>query len=195
MILRPQLRVLAGLAVLGALGVGAVGVLVFGAPPAGAHAGGRAQLYLADFRVEPAGSDGWTVQALISDRDSGRPLPGFAVTVTGTSPSGSVFGPVALADPGARGRYGATITLPAGPWALRVDAQGFPGGAEGIPLTKTIDVHLDPGVAAHTSATAGRTHSGGGPSRGWMVPSMLALLIGAAGLAVASRRRSMGVSA
>ena len=129
MILRPQVRVLAGLAVLVALGVGAVGV-VFGAPPAGAHAGGRAQLYLADFRVEPAGSDGWTVQALISDRDSGRPLPGFAVTVTGTSSSGSVFGPVALADPRARGRYGATITLPAGRWALRVDARGFPGGAE-----------------------------------------------------------------
>ena len=198
MILRPQFRVVPGLAVLVALGVGAVGVMS-GAPPAGAHAGGRAQLYLADFRVEPAGSDGWTVQALISDRDSGRPLPGFAVTVTGTSPSGSVFGPVALADPGARGRYGATITLPAGPWALRVDAQGFPGGAEGIPLTKTIDVHLDPGVAAHAPATDGRTrsakaHSGRGSSQGWMVPSMLALLIGAAGLAVASRRRSVGVS-
>ena len=169
-------------------GTGTPGAVSGGAPDTGGTS------YLADFRVEPAGSDGWTVQALISDLDSGRPLPGFAVTVTGTSPSGSVFGPVALDDPGARGRYGATITLPAGRWALRVDARGFPGGAEGIPLTKSIDVHLDPGVAAHTSATAGRTHSGGGPSRGWMVPSMLALLIGAAGLAVASRRRSVGVS-
>ena len=104
-----------------------------------------------------------------------------------------MFGPVALADPETRGRYGATITPSAGQWALRVDARGFPGGAEGVPLTKTIEVHLDPGVAAHALASGGRAHSGGGPSRGWMVESMLAVLIGGAGLAAASRRRSMGV--
>jgi hypothetical protein len=186
MILRPYRRFLAVLAALLALGV------VFGAGPAGAHAGGRAELYLADFRLEPAQPAGWTVQAVVSDRDSGKPLPGFDVKVTGTSPSGSVFGPVALADPGARGRYTATITPPAGQWALTVDARGFPGGAEGIPLTKTIEVHLDPGVAAHALTSGGRVHSGSGASRAWMVPSMLAVLVG--GVAAASRRRSVGVS-
>jgi len=188
MILRPHWRAVAGLAAVLALGV------VSGARPAGAHAGGRAQLYLADFSVEPARPAGWTVQALVSDLDSGRPLPGFDVRVTGTSPSGSVFGPVALADPDARGRYRGTITPSAGQWLLKVDARGFPGGAEGVPLTRTIAVHLDPGGASLAPAAGGRVHSGGGASRAWMVPSLFAVLIAGAGLAAASRRRSVGVS-
>jgi hypothetical protein len=188
MIVRQLRRFLAGLAALLALGV------VFGAEPAGAHAGGRAELYLADFRVEPALPASWTVHAVLSDRDSGKPLPGFDVMVTGTGPSGSAFGPVALTDPDARGRYGGTITPSAGQWALTVDARGFPGGAEGVPLTKTIEVHLQPGVAAHAAATGGRVHSAGGASQAWMVPSMLAVLLGGVGLAAASRRRSVGVS-
>jgi hypothetical protein len=172
MILRQQLRFLAGVAVVLVHG------LVFGAAPAGAHAGGRAELYLVAFRVEPAQPTGWTVRALVSDRDTGKPLPGFDVKLTGTSPSGSAFGPVALTDPDARGRYGGTISPSVGQWALTVDARGFPGGAEGIPLTRTIEVDLEPGVAAH-ALTGGRVHASGGVSRAWMVASMLAALIAA----------------
>ena len=167
-----------------------------GASPAVAHAGSRAQLYLADLRLEPAPPGGWMVHAVLTDRDSGQPLPGFDVEITGTSPSGYRFGPVALRDPRSRGEYSAAVAPESGPWSITVDARGFPGGAEGIPLRQKVDVDLTPGAAARAvtaAASARRSDSSGGDPLRWGVPAGVAVLSGG-WMLVVTRRRSVGVA-
>ena len=187
---RPVRLVLAGTAAV-------VLVALLGPGPAAAHSGSRAQLYLADLQIEPAQPAGWAVHALITDRDSGKPLPGFDVRLTGTSPSGERFGPVVLEDPQTRGDYSGTVTATPGRWSVTVDAREVPGGAEGIPLRQTADVDLAPGTGAVTRMAASRR---GGSSSGdgdgvprWVVPAAIAVLAGGWVL-VAIRRRSAEVT-
>jgi hypothetical protein len=166
---------------------------LLGPRPAAAHSGARAQLYLADLRLEPAHPAGWTVEAVLTDRDSGQPLPGFDVQITGVSPTGSRFGPVTLLDPELRGHYTAPVTPEPGPWSITVDAKGFPGGAEGIPLRQTAEVRLTPGAGTRTAAAHRSGSSGGANPMTWLVPSALAVVSGVWALAV-TRRRSVGVA-
>jgi hypothetical protein len=162
-----------------------------GAPPAVAHSGSRAELYLADLRLEPARPGEWTIHAFLTDRDSGKALPGFDVQVTGLSPTGQRFGPVKLDDPGLRGDYSATVTPEPGPWSITVDAKGFQGGAEGIPLLQRVDVHLTPGASATAPSAASRQRSSGGPDPiRWAVPAVTVVVIGVLALG-ATRRRSV----
>jgi hypothetical protein len=89
--------------------------------PAGAHSGGRAQLYVDSVRLEPH-PGGRQAALVVRDADSGRPEPGFGVRLTASGPDGKTIGPVALTDPHGDGRHAGTVPLPDGPWSLTVQA-------------------------------------------------------------------------
>src|SRR5687767_9745772 len=114
------------------------------ATPAGAHSGGRAQLYVDSVRLEPQ-ADGWLTTLVVRDADSGRPEPGFGVQLTASHPAGQTVGPVSLADPDADGRYTAVVPMTEGGWALTVEADEIPGGARAVPFQKTWPITLQAG--------------------------------------------------
>jgi hypothetical protein len=112
--------------------------------PAGAHSGGRAQLYVDSVRLEPQ-AEGWLTTLVVRDADSGRPEPGFGVELTASDPAGQTVGPVSLADPDANGRYTAVVPMTEGGWALTVEADEIPGGARAVPFKKTWPITLRAG--------------------------------------------------
>jgi hypothetical protein len=114
------------------------------AAPAGAHSGGRAQLYVDSIRLEPQ-AEGWLTTLVVRDADSGRPEPGFGVELTASHPAGETVGPVSLADPDTDGRYTAIVPMTDGGWALTVEADEIPGGARAVPFKKTWPITLQPG--------------------------------------------------
>ena len=164
------------LLILGCLG------LLLPATPAGAHAGGRAQLYIATATVAP-GNGGWAVTTVLRDLDSGAPEPGFAVDVSGAGPAGAAFGPVALADPDATGRYqGALPAVADGAWALTVRASEVPGGNAALPVSRTYNVTLRPGQSVDLSkARAASPGKGGGSGALPVFLGVVALLAAAVG--------------
>ena len=141
------------------------------APAASAHTGGRAQLYIAGVKVQPA-PVGWDVQVTLTDADSGRPEPGYAVSVSGSGPSGAWFGPAALADPTNRGRYSGAVPATVGRWTLLVTAHDVPGGPAAVAVSRRYEVTLTPG---HGSDAA-RSVPAGAARRSR--PSLLPLLAG-----------------
>jgi hypothetical protein len=153
------------------------------AAPAFAHAGGRAQLYVATATVTPRGG-GWSISTVLRDLDSGAPEPGFGVEVSGAGPSGAAFGTVALADPEGDGRYEAALpAIAAGNWALTVRASEVPGGNAALPVEKTWNVALRPGQPVDL-ARAGS--SGGAKGSGTNLMTLALAIGGAAGLCVAA---------
>lgn len=164
--------------------------------PAAAHSGSRAELYLADLRLEPIRPSEWAVRARLVDRDSGQPLPGFDVQVTGTSQSGARFGPAMMQDPDARGDYSTTIAAPPGSWSITVTAKEIPGGAEGIPLVQTADVDLTAAPGDPAAAPVPALHQAPSAHRGSSLPLGLLLVLGCLSggvvLSVIRRRPSPG---
>jgi hypothetical protein len=156
--------------------------LLLPAPTAWAHAGGRAQLYIATATVAP-GNGGWTVTTALRDLDSGAPQPGFAVEVSGTGPAGAAFGPVALADADGTGRYQGPLPAVAdGAWALTVRASEVPGGNAALPVQRTYNVTLRPGQSLDLSKSgAAGSGKGGGSSTLPIFLGVLALLAAAVG--------------
>jgi hypothetical protein len=145
-----------------------------------AHAGGRAQLYVASATLAPQG-EGWAMSTVLRDLDSGRLEPGFAVEASGTGPSGS-FGPVALADAEGDGRYDAALpSIAAGNWMLTVRASEIPGGASALPLRRTWNVTLQPGQPVNI---AGDGPSGSGKDSATNAVPLALGIGGAAGLAL-----------
>lgn len=142
--------------------------------PAGAHSGGRAQLYVDSVHLAPH-SGGRQATLVVRDADSGQPEPGFGVQLTASGPGGKTIGPVALTDPHADGHYAASVPLPDGPWSLTVQAAELPGGPRAIPFTKTWSVILQPGQPLDL-AGSGAPAGGGGNSTHGAVPVALALL-------------------
>jgi hypothetical protein len=173
-----------GLVRLAVLAVLATGGWILSFTPASAHVGNQALLYLGKLWVEPAHPAGWTVHAIVVDRDSGKPLPGFVVELTGSNSSGATLGPLTLSDPALRGDYTATVNPPPGTWTMTIDAKGLPGGAEGVPLKTTVKVRLADGVASSTvSHAATPPGDGGGRFVAPMVVAMAAAcLVLAAGI-------------
>ena len=137
-------RILAGA---GAAALTVIGVSIAAAPAASAHAGGRAQLYIERFNVQP-GPAGWDVHVTLRDADSGQPEPGFAVSVSGSGPSGAWFGPTDLADSTNRGRYSGPVRATPGQWTMLVNAHDVPGGPAAIAVSKRYEVTLTPGQAS-----------------------------------------------
>lgn len=112
--------------------------------PAGAHSGGRAQIYVDSIRLEPQ-AGGWLTTLVVRDADSGRPEPGFGVEVSASDPAGQAVGPVSLADPDADGRYTALVPMTEGGWALTVEAGEIPGGARAVRFITTWPITLQAG--------------------------------------------------
>jgi hypothetical protein len=171
-----------------------VASLAWPAAPAGAHSGGRAQLYVESVRLEPQ-PGGWLTTIMVRDADSGRPEPGFGVQITAAGPGGRAVGPVDLTDPDADGRYAALVPVTEGGWALTVDADEMPGGARALPFKKTWPVTLATGQAldlagsrpSGTSLRSGGGHSAVPPVLGLMAASALAALLS---LGLGRRRRT-----
>lgn len=146
----------------GASALAVISLSIAAAPVASTHAGGRAQLYIERFKVQP-GPAGWEVQVTLTDADSGQPEPGFAVSVSGSGPSGASFGPADLADSTNRGRYSGVVRATPGQWTMLVNAHDVPGGPAAVAVSQRYDVTLTPGqtpeaggsvtvaVAAHQS--------------------------------------------
>src|SRR2546423_7538279 len=112
--------------------------------PAWAHAGGRAQLYVASATVAPR-AGGWSITTVLRDLDSGAPAPGFGVEVRGSGPSGAALAPLALTDDG-DGRYEAALAGGTeGNWSLTVQAGEVPGGNGALPVQRTWTVALSTG--------------------------------------------------
>jgi hypothetical protein len=137
-------RVVAGA---GASAVLFISLSIAAAPVASSHAGGRAQLYIERLKVQP-GPAGWAVQVTLTDADSGQPEPGFAVSVSGSGPSGASFGPTDLADPANDGRYSGAVRATPGPWTIFVNAHDVPGGPAAVAVSRRYDVMLAPGQAS-----------------------------------------------
>jgi hypothetical protein len=158
--------------------------LLLSATPALAHAGGRAQLYVASANVSP-GSGGWSVAAVVRDLDSGAPAPGFGVEITASGPAGALA-PVTLADDG-DGRYESALPgLTDGSWAMTVRAFEIPGGNAALSVQRTWTVSLRPGQAVELARSGSPARRAGSGSN----PLLLELGVGlAVGLGVVSAMR------
>ena len=159
------------------------------AAPAGAHSGGRAQLYVDSVRLQPR-AGGWQAELVVRDADSGGAEPGVGVQLTASSGAGPVVGPVPLADADGDGRYDAAIPLTAGSWTVTVKADEIPGGPRALPFTRAWSATLESGRALDL----GRSGFDGGGGGGGVpaVPLGLGLVSGAALLIAWRIRRSTG---
>jgi hypothetical protein len=176
-----------------AVAVAVVLVLALPAAPAGAHSGGRAQLYVDSVRLEPQ-AGGWRAALVVRDADSGRPEPGFAVEITASGPGGAAVGPVGLADPGADGHYGALVPMTEGGWAVTVEANEIAGGPRAVPFRRTWPVTLQAGQALDLAGSQPSSPPGksAGPSAMPFVLRLMAasVLAGLVSLWLARRRCS-----
>jgi len=165
-------------------------------PPARAHTGARAQLFVSAFRVEPAG-DGWVAKAKVIDYDSAKAAPGFDVSLTGTSSSGEQLPATPLVDQNAVGEYSARITLRPGSWSFVVNAQEIPGGAEAVPVRRTFGITLTPGQQAvgllERKAAASGTSASGAFRLLWISLAVL-VVVAILGAVLRAVRRPRGLS-
>ncbi|MEW6477645.1 MAG: hypothetical protein AB1679_35820 [Actinomycetota bacterium] len=156
--------------------------LVLSAGPAGAHSGGRAQLYVDSVRLEPQ-AGGWRAELVVRDADSGQPEPGVGVELAANRGAGEPLGPVALTDPDGDGRYSALVPLADGPWTITVRAEEIPGGPRALPFSRTWSATVQAGRAIDVGGAGSRTadHGGGhGPAvpLGLSLGAAFALLVG-----------------
>ena len=156
-------------------------------PPAGAHSGGRAQLYVDSIRLAPQ-ADGWDVALVVRDGDSGQREPGFGVHVAASGPAGQTVGPVGLADGDNDGRYEGTVPITDGPWTLTVEADEVPGGARAVPFKKTWPVTLQAGQPVDLAGS--RPPPGDHEAAPRTVPLILGTAATLSGLLTLARTRS-----
>jgi hypothetical protein len=129
--------------------------LALPAAPAGAHSGGRAQLYVDSVHLEPQ-AGGWRADLVVRDGDSGKPEPGVGVQLAVEGGEA-----VTLTDAGGDGRYSALLPLTAGSWSVTVNADEIPGGPRALPFSRTWPATLvagqplDLGASGSLSAGAG----------------------------------------
>lgn len=156
-------------------------------PPAGAHSGGRAQLYVDSIRLEPR-ADGWNVALVVRDGDSGQREPGFGVQVAASGPAGQTVGPVGLADGDNDGRYEGTVPITDGSWTLTVEADEVPGGARAVPFKKTWPVTLQAGQPVDVAGSRPPAE-GTGPRTGPLILGITAAVTLSGLLTLARTRR------
>lgn len=173
--------------------IAGVVAVALSAAPAGAHSGGRAQLYVDSVRLE-LHAGGWHAELILRDADSGTPEPGFGVLLSATPTAtaraagdGNAVGPVTLTDADADGRYSADVPMTDGAWTVTVQVAEIPGGPRAVPFRRTWPVTLRAGraiaVGGSAAPPAGHRAGGGFPA----VP--LGLGLGAAVAVVLALRR------
>lgn len=161
-----------------------VGLVALALPAvsAGAHSGGRAQLYVDSVHLEPQ-AGGWRADLVVRDADSGKPEPGVAVQLAVQGAEA-----VTLNDPDGDGRYSALVPLTAGVWSVTVKADEIPGGPRALPFSRTWPATLQAGQPLDLGASGARAGGGAGghfPA----VPLGLALGVLAAVVLLVWRRR------
>lgn len=174
---------------------GALFATVAVAAPAGAHAGGRIQLFLKDLKVE-AGDGGYNLTALLVDRDSGEVATGFSTTAQGTSADGRTF-PESRMTAESGGVYRLSVPADPGDWTVTLRSVAVPGTDEAQPLADQKRITFPvPGAApapatpgAGEEATAGTGGDGGGGSGGVIALIVVVALAGVGGVFFAKRRR------
>jgi LPXTG-motif cell wall-anchored protein len=174
-----------------ALAVAAPLATALPAPPAGAHSGGRAQLYVDSIHLEPL-ADGWLTTLSVRDADSGRLEAGYGVQVAGSGPGGQAVGPVSLTDPDADGRYQATVPMTVGGWSLTVKADEIAGGPRAVPFRRTWPVTLEPGRPVDVAGPSPSAPPAGPGAADRTIPLLLGLVAAAtlSGLVLRRRKKS-----
>lgn len=164
--------------------LGALLAVVACAAAAGAHSGGKVQLFLKDLRVERTGS-GYDVTAVLVDRDSGETATGFSTTLEGRSADGQSFPATQMAAE-SRGVYQLSLPADPGNWTVTLRAVAVPGTDDAIPLVdqKQISFPLE------GSTAIGSGGGGGGGNTGTVMALVVAVaLAGLGGAALARRKR------
>jgi hypothetical protein len=106
------------------------------------HEDGKVELYVSDFHVHPDG-DAQRVHAILVDRDSGTPAPGFEVTMTATA-RGTTVGPIELTSDD-EGNYTARVELDRGTWTVTIDARQGGSATPAKATTQTFTIVVDDG--------------------------------------------------
>ena len=146
------------------------------ATTADAHIGNQARLYVAHIGAQPAQSPGsWALMLHIIDEDSGRPVPGLVVSVTGRA-GNAAFGPLPLADASNQGMYSGTFAASPGAVSVEVDARPGPGSEPAIPLQRAWKLVLR-GDGMAESPAGGMQMSGHSGHGGVSGPQVLAVLL------------------
>ena len=168
-------------------------VLALPAGPAGAHSGGRSQLYVDSVRLEPQAA-GWRAELVVRDADSGKPEPGVGVQLTANAAAGQPVGPVTLDDLDGDGRYLALLPLAAGPWTITVKADEVPGGPRALPFSRTWSAILAAGQVIDLGGSGPRSADDPGGGHLPAVPLGLGLLAALVLLVGWRRYRTQGLS-
>jgi hypothetical protein len=162
--------------------VGALLAAILVAAPAGAHSGGKVQLFLKDLKVERV-DGGYEITAMIVDRDSGEPATGYSTTVEGRR-DGTTF-PATAMEAERGGVYRVSLPADPGNWTLTVRAVAVPGTDDALPLVDQKQLSFPTEGSAATSGDGG----GGGGSGTTMAIIVVVILAGLGGVAMARRRR------
>jgi hypothetical protein len=162
--------------------VGTVLAVVAVAGPAGAHSGGKVQLFLKDLKVERVDT-GYDVTAVIVDRDSGGAATGFSTTLEGRSGDGQSF-PATQMTAESGGIYRLSLPADPGSWTVTLRSVAVPGTEDAVPLVDQKQISFPAEGSAETSGDGG-----GGGSSAVMALIVAVGLAGVAGVAFARRRR------
>ena len=163
--------------------VGALLALAVLAGPAGAHSGGKVQLFLKDLKVERAGT-GYDITAVIVDRDSGEAATGFSTTLEGRSADGLAFAATPM-EAERDGIYRVSVAAEPGSWTLTLRSVAVPGTDDAVPLVDKKRVTFPTEGSAEAAGDGG----GGGGSSAVMALVVVVGLVGVGGVALARRRR------
>jgi hypothetical protein len=118
------------------------------------HEDGKVELYVSDFHVHAEG-DAQRAHAVLVDRDSGTPAPGFDVTLSATG-QGRTVGPVVLAGD-AEGNYTALVELDPGAWTVTIDAEQGGSATPANATTQTFTVEVVAGGDSEDGGSSTRT--------------------------------------
>lgn len=109
-----------------------------------AHTGGQAISHIADLRLEPAGTNAWSMRLSLEDFDSGAPISGAEITAE-VRAGGKQLPPVTLGESATKGQYGARLAAAPGDWSIVLAGEAKPGWPAIIPLSKHYHVKVTKG--------------------------------------------------
>ena len=116
-------------------------VVTYGAPVNAHHSEGQISLWMSQFGLENT-SDGILMTALLVERDVGSPVSGFGVTISATSDTGEVVGPVELQE-SERGSYETILALSPGAWDIAITTHQGPSSLSALGSSHRTSIIVD----------------------------------------------------